>query len=390
MEFYPLPEEHLFPPEEALLAGEEAPLPGEDMLLPPENPDLPRDEFAEKAPGAPAEQGGTASRHKLLKRLMAAPLAATIATLSILYAAFPYDVLGLNALSGSSSSFVQRSSGQSSSQSGTEASAKGDGKENAAPADSRADQAFPKLANMNPDFDGKYAWSGDGSEEFVRFTASGASKFTYLEAGEVWKKYDNAVVSSVSGARYDAATNTLTLENFSASLLEANLMGNGFKIRLLGKNRLDQLVIWGAGYAGSVTLTGSGSLAINESGNASGGVGIHLNSEYSQACLMIDRSVTLDVYGEYAIVVDCTSMEKAIWYLSPQVMTGGERSSGRFTEFIGTVTDENGNPVLDENGNPVQVDLWEKYHRMDGVQYYDYSIVGEDNMPSHHVRFAPQ
>lgn len=245
-----------------------------------------------------------------------------------------------------------------------------------------ADDAFPKLTNLSPDFAGNYAWSSDGSEEYIRFVATGASEYTFLEAGSAWMSY-GAVVSTVPNARYDAATNTLTLTNFTASLLDVNLMGNGFTICLVGENHLDQLTVWGAYYGGSVTLTGTGSLTVNENGGASGGVGIRLNGEWSQTCLMIDKDVKLDVYGDSAIVIGATTMEKAIYYLKPLQMTGGMRTSGEFVEYASQQYDENGNYLGEIPTTLAEIS------EQKGVSYYDYSVVDENGKPSTHVRFAP-
>ena len=138
--------------------------------------------------------------------------------------------------------------------------------------------SFPTLPNRAPDFAGDYAWSGSGSEEYVRLIPSGGTSYAYLQAGSVWVGM-GAAETAVPGATYDKATNTLTLENFSAAVLDVNLMGNGFTIRLIGDNTLDQLTVWGAGYAGSVLLTGTGTLTVNQNGAAPDGVGIRLNAE---------------------------------------------------------------------------------------------------------------
>ena len=255
-----------------------------------------------------------------------------------------------------------------------------------------ADDAFPLLSNLEPDFAGNYAWSGEGSEEYIRFLDPGESVWTYLEMGSAlaaYGSYDGSgefvpnQVSTVPNARYDQASNTLTLENFTASVLDVNLMGNGFTIRLVGENHLDQLVVWGAYYGGSVTLTGSGSLTVNESGGAPGGIGVKLNAEGSQSCLMIDKGVTLDVYGDSAIVISATTMDKAIYYLKPLRMTGGTRASGEFVEYTAPQYDENGNYIGE--GSTTLAEISEK----SGVQYYDYSVAGEDGKPSTHVYISP-
>ena len=259
----------------------------------------------------------------------------------------------------------------------------------------KADKAFPKLSNLDPDFDGEYAWGEPNgkSEEYVRFTTSHGSPYSYLVMGEAWEEYGymdengefvaNELVT-VSGASYDSKTNTLTLRNFTASELDINLMGNGFKIKLVGDNYLDKLTVWGAYYGGSVTITGDGSLTINESGRSPDGVGLNIQGEWSQSCLMIDKKATLDVYGDYAIVIGATTMKQAIYYLSPVVLTGGVRSNGQFVEYSSNTYDSDGNYL-----GSVSTTL-EEISAKEGVDYYDYSVVDEDGNPATHVRFAPK
>lgn len=65
------------------------------------------------------------------------------------------------------------------------------------------------------------------------------------------------------GLDYDEKTNTLTVTNFTANLLDTNEMGDDFKIRLVGDSKLEMLRIWGYGYGGSVTFIGDGTLTVD-------------------------------------------------------------------------------------------------------------------------------
>ena len=94
---------------------------------------------------------------------------------------------------------------------------------------------------------------------------------------------------SIPGASYDEATNTLTLNNYTGEFLNVNLMGNGFKLRLVGENELKGIVVWGFMYGGSLTITGDGKLTINHTNTP----GIRMECESSASCLMIDSNVTL-------------------------------------------------------------------------------------------------
>ncbi len=307
-------------------------------------------------------------KHRWIKKMMLAPIISVIAVTSLVFSALDYDPLGNDLKTVDNEEIDENVSKE------------------------KADDAFPVLSNLEPDFAGDYAWSDLGSEEYIRVLEAGESEYKFLLMGSAWESFgtvDNNgefipnQLSTIPNAHYDATTNTLTLENFSTSVLDVNLMGNSFTIRLIGENHLDQLTIWGAGYGGSVTITGSGSLSVNENGNALNGIGIYLNSEWSQSCLMIDKDVTLDVYGERAIMVSATSMSKAIYYLKPLQMTGGKRTTGEFFEYFSSQYDENGNYIGNE---PITLD---DIYKDNGVRYYDYTVIGEDGKPSTHVHFEP-
>ena len=225
-----------------------------------------------------------------------------------------------------------------------------------------ADTEFPVLPNLEPDFAGEYAWSGLGSEEYIMFWSLAKDPREYLHMGTFFAStgsYDangNFIpnqVTTMPDAWYDISTNTLTLDNFTGEVLEVNLMGNGFTINLIGENHLDELIMWGAGYGGSVTFTGTGSLTLNEDRCAPDDVGILVHGENSASCVMIDKEVTLELYGAYAILIDSVTIEKAIYYLEPSKLTGGER-------------------ICLSSEEP---------HR--------YTIIDEDGNPSHYVKFAP-
>lgn len=203
------------------------------------------------------------------------------------------------------------------------------------------EEPFPSLPNLAPDFAGKYAWSGLGSEEFVRFDDS-----QYLHAGSYWVDQESAEVVAVPGAVYDKETNTLTLNNFSGGILETNLMGNGFTIELIGENSLDFLLVWGASYGGSVTFKGSGSLTVNASQSRE--YGIQLFAEASESCIMVGSGVALEVYGTNAAVeVFDSTHPQGIYTGNGMVIKGG--TSGTVTDgdiTYYTVVDGDGNPSM--------------------------------------------
>ncbi len=253
------------------------------------------------------------------------------------------------------------------------------------PAREEGDDEFPpSFSNPFPDFDGDYAWGEDGSEEYVRFYGAGQSDASYLVIGEAWKKMGGSL-GTVPGARYDENRNTLTLENFTGSVLDVNLMGNAFTIELIGENRLDQLQVWGAGHSGSVWIRGSGSLTVNGENAAPDGVGIRLNAEGGAARLLVDRGATLEAYGaSAAILITDTLSPDAILYLKPTSLTGGVRAVGDFVQRSLPVRDENGSIT---GQRPVSLT---EFSRMQGVTLYDFSVADETGAPSRHVLFEPR
>jgi len=295
-------------------------------------------------------------RHKFLKKGMFALTASVIALVSVVFAAYSLDPLGAD--------FLMTGSLSPSSSTGST-------------------DSFPSLPNLNPDFEGNYAWSGMGSEEYVLLGSD------YLHAGTFYTN-GGTPIATVSGASYDKATNTLTLNNYKGTVINVNLMGNGFKINLIGENSVDYLVAWGAMYGGSVTFTGSGSIKINESQKNPNG--ILLQCEDSKSCIMIDREATVEVFGQSgAVIIHRTMLKNAIYTLKPIVMSGGVYSTGEFVEYEVNVTDENGKPKVDENGNYItEIKTVKDIGKAQGMTLYDYSVVDENGKPSNHVLFKPE
>ncbi|MBO7406164.1 MAG: hypothetical protein J6V14_00925 [Clostridia bacterium] len=288
-------------------------------------------------------------RHTRLKQMILRPVAAILVGVSAIMASFGVDLLGLDYLKSSYDDF------------------------------------FPTLPNPEPDWEGAYDWSQDsdqyfGPELYLRYSVeleNGEYEYGYLVKGATWEQYDpDAPVTEGpedGSLRYDKATNTLTLNNFSGSLIEANMMGNAFKIEVVGDNRVDFIEIWGAGHSGSVTFTGSGTLTVGrkmeQEDHYEGGIVLMgemgVTEEFASACLMVDREVTLEVYGAPAIAIESTAMEKAIYYLKPITLTGG-------TVLVQSSKED----------RPDEPDHFEP------VCYY-VTIADDDGNPSEHVVFAP-
>ncbi|MBP1587867.1 MAG: hypothetical protein ILO53_05640 [Clostridia bacterium] len=332
-------------------------------VIPLEFPVAPA-EFGEGKDRSSFTEGGSrGSRRSVIKKIMFATIASVIAGVVIIYASFNVDPLG--------SDFLLK---------GLFPPASGP----VTPVTPGSATSFPKLPNLNPDYAGTCAWSGLGSEEYIL-----VDNTTYIAAGTTFTGAFGLPVGTVPGASYNSATNTLTLTNYSGSSIEVNLMGNGFTIELVGGNSLDKITVYGSTYGGSVTFTGSGTLVLNKSGKESSG--LFLQCESSPSCVMIDKGVTLDVYGTEAIMVVGTTLDQGIYTLDPIQITGGTGQSVTVTEVRTLVLDKNGNYLADEYGNRAAVAATADDIRkqLGVVDYYDFSVADETGKPSQHVIFAP-
>ncbi|MBO4584654.1 MAG: hypothetical protein J5756_06270, partial [Clostridia bacterium] len=270
------------------------------------------DEYAQRSGPLKQEEEGRKGR---LRKYLIMQAAAIVAVVSVMFSVSGADPLGNDVLAGGGGPAAPVSPG------GTSVVTPPTTTE-------EDDTVFPTLGNLNPDFAGDYAWSGTGtanSEEYVRLVPAGGSSYTFLVAGGAWKSM-GAVVGTDSNASYDKETNTLTLNNFKGAVLDMNLMGNGFTIKLEGDNSIDQLMLWGAMYAGSVTFTGDGTLTLGSGGSAE--YGLLINGEASQSCVMVKKGVKLDIYGNTAaIMIGDTYMDPAIYISNSLKLSEGEITS---------------------------------------------------------------
>ncbi len=214
-----------------------------------------------------------------------------------------------------------------------------------------ADNAFPVLDNLEPN--GVIPGYGVINEDYVMLQyfrnyesmeaydvqyaseVSDVGRGVYLWAGTAYGLTDSAGNPTSCrfydeyksrGTYYDRASNTLFLNNFSGAGLNINIMGNGFKLHVTGDCHLDRILAWGFMYGGSITITGNGTLTVNE--QQAWECGIQFLCEGSASCLMIDSGVTVESYGTVsAIELDDCTLEKGIYYLSPLKLSEGERNA---------------------------------------------------------------
>lgn len=162
--------------------------------------------------------------------------------------------------------------------------------------------------------------------------ATGENSYTYIALynDDINLQLYGSDADTVEGAVYDTATNTLTLTNYNHPelWLETNMMGDDFKLRLTGENHLASVSIWGAGWGGSLEITGDGSLTINE--NKTRKYAIYFGAEGTQGALKIGDNVTLTAYKGESYVVAIAGTKSTTFPVS-----------GNFEEAL-TLTDDSG------------------------------------------------
>ena len=209
----------------------------------------------------------------------------------------------------------------------------------------------------NSDYDTEFAKiSGQAGsawyngEDFLFISNDAMSGYTDL----IEPLYKNLPIGDIPGASYDRATNTLTLNNFRDrnAVLNINIMGNGFKIKLVGDNELDKIISWGFHYGGSITFTGDGRLTID----AGDSHGIELQAEDSESCIMIEESPKIQIYAHYgAIWVENPKCAKGLYYKGSMTYDPAyenvHRSFGPFATSL--FSDENDYSVVYMEASPM-------------------------------------
>ena len=166
-------------------------------------------------------------------------------------------------------------------------------------------------ANGPAEDDDSYAFIKVG-QEVVGKTEYGYDKYCnhYVYLSDYLKKEKDANIDSnpyemVSDkkVKYDKKTNTLTLNNFSGDGITVNMMGDDFKIELIGENNLEMLYVYTDYYGNNLTLTGKGTLNISggnyDSEWAEGETGLKLFCESGEAktALTVEKGATLHIVG---------------------------------------------------------------------------------------------
>lgn len=137
--------------------------------------------------------------------------------------------------------------------------------------------------------------SGEKSYAWVKLYSSEMN-----EEGDPVKSnvlYSNSgTADTVEGAVYDKSTNTITLTNYNCPdmILSTNEMGDDLKLRLIGENHIQSLVVWGFGWGGNLEIIGDGSLTVNE--NKKEFFALRFIAEGTQGLLKVGSEATLTAY----------------------------------------------------------------------------------------------
>ena len=161
---------------------------------------------------------------------------------------------------------------------------------------------FILLAGLLPG--GALAANGPGISGGVSASiclAGGMDKTIYSADSEIERKIlqpdsqTEARYLLPEGVSYDAATNTLSLTDFSApsAVLSLTMMGGDFKIRLSGSSALAAIRSDSMGWGGSITFTGEGSLDVANSSGAA----ITLNAGGAADFVRVESQVRLSLSG---------------------------------------------------------------------------------------------
>lgn len=154
--------------------------------------------------------------------------------------------------------------------------------------------AFAENGPCQDNWDGYYL-------SFIRLS-------TIDEEGNIADEYDETKVAKIfkhnkanndllAGVSYDKLTNTLTLDNanYTNMVLQANMMGDDFKLTVSGVNSLAGIIISSGEYGGSLSIEGKGTLNVNK--NQILDDAIVLNAEGVDAKLSFGKEVNVNIYA---------------------------------------------------------------------------------------------
>lgn len=109
--------------------------------------------------------------------------------------------------------------------------------------------------------------------------------------------------NSIDGMSYDRESNTLTLNNYKSSttVIVTNIMGDDFKINLVGDNEIGSIGSYGDAWGGSINISGNGTLVINA--DKSDDYGVAFFAEGTNSVLSVADTCNVTIYsGSKAVV----------------------------------------------------------------------------------------
>lgn len=130
--------------------------------------------------------------------------------------------------------------------------------------------------------------------------------------------------NSIDGMSYDRESNTLTLNNYKSSttVIVTNMMGDDFKINLVGDNEIGSIGSYGDAWGGSINISGNGSLVINA--DRTGDYGIAFFAEGTNSVLSVADTCNVTIY----------SGSKAVVYTSDNLTNKPIKDNGTLKENV--------------------------------------------------------
>lgn len=130
--------------------------------------------------------------------------------------------------------------------------------------------------------------------------------------------------NSIAGMSYDRESNTLTLNNFKnkAAVIVTNMMGDDFKINLIGDNEIGSIGSYGDAWGGSINICGNGSLIINA--DKADDYSVALFAEGTDSVLSVADTCNVTIY----------SGTKAVVYTSDNLTDKPIRDKGTLKENV--------------------------------------------------------
>lgn len=150
--------------------------------------------------------------------------------------------------------------------------------------------------------------------DFLETDENGKIKYDESNYSPISKTvYSNETAQNeLSGANYDKATNTLTITNLSAEnmIMETNVMGDDFTLKVIGNCSIGQIRVFGDNYGGTLNIEGNGTLTVNSKKLHENAIALY--AEWSKSALNFGKEVTVNLYASKdAFVVKGTSIATA-------------------------------------------------------------------------------